>query len=513
MIKNFLLLFNLIVLLVFNVIVTIDLTVTPNIPAQVEAGTEFTFELKIFKGNISGFAKVQQDLPEGFTATEMDSKGASFTFSENKVKLIWMSLPAEEEFMVTFKVSVAPGISGEKIVGGKFSYLENNERKSYDIPQKTIMVGSGATAQTQTQEQPQTQTSEQPQTQTQEQPQTQTQEQAQTQTQEQPQTQTQEQQPQEQARMAETQTTQAQSASGNVRTVTQDGDKYKVEITLQNTGITGFAKAQDILPAGVRAEEGTTNNAVFSFVSGKAKFVWMSLPNEKEIKISYNLFLDGTSADELKNINGEFSYLENNETKKVPIITAGAEATAQTQTQQQTETQTETQTQTDAEAQAKKDAEAKAQRDAELRAQYAKEEQERKNEQAKKDAEANATAQKEKKKEKKSSGSSGTALTNTPSASNGVNYRVQVCAGHQSVKSNHFESAYKFTEEQIFTENHEGWIKYTIGAFGEYKSARDRREQVTTGYTFPGPFVAAYNNGARITVQEALMITRQRWVQ
>lgn len=474
MIKNILLLFNLLVLVVFNVIVTIDLTITSNVPAQVEPGSEFTFELKVFKGNISGFAKIQQDLPEGFTATEMDSKGASFTFSENKVKLIWMSLPAEEEFTVTFKVNVAPGVSGTKTVGGKFSYLENNERKSYDIPSKTINVGSAATAQ----ETPQTQTQEA----------TIPPEQTQTQVQETPPVTT----------TPETQAP-AQSGGGNIRTVTQDGDKYKVEITLQNTGITGFAKAQDILPAGMRAEEGSTNNAVFSFVGNKAKFVWMSLPPDKEIKISYNLFLDGVSADELKNITGEFSFLENNETKKLPIVTAGAEAVAQTQTQSG-ETGTETQA---ADEQAKKAAEEKARQEAEARAQREAEERRRQEEKARRDEEARAQKEKQRKE---------TGLTSTPPPATGVNYRVQVCAGHDPVRSSHFEKVYKFTEDQIITENHEGWIKYTIGGFDAYKPARDRREQVTTGYSFPGPFVTAYNNGTRITVQEALMLTRQGWV-
>ena len=64
----------------------------------------------------------------------------------------------------------------------------------------------------------------------------------------------------------------------------------------------------------------------------------------------------------------------------------------------------------------------------------------------------------------------------------------------------------------FLTENHEGWIKYITGEYGVYKQARDKREDlVAANHNFPGPFVTAYNDGQRITVQEALMISNQKW--
>ena len=96
----------------------------------------------------------------------------------------------------------------------------------------------------------------------------------------------------------------------------------------------------------------------------------------------------------------------------------------------------------------------------------------------------------------------------------GISYRVQISASHKQVNANtHFNSAYKFSEEKVYVENHEGWIKYVVGSHDIYKSARDRRNQLTANYTFPGPFVTAYNEGERVTVQEALMISNQKWLK
>jgi hypothetical protein len=46
-----------------------------------------------------------------------------------------------------------------------------------------------------------------------------------------------------------------------------------------------------------------------------------------------------------------------------------------------------------------------------------------------------------------------------------------------------------------------------------YKGARNYREIIKDQHKIEGPFVTAYNNGTRITVQEALMISKDQWVQ
>jgi cell division septation protein DedD len=123
-----------------------DLTATQTFPSSVAAGSSFTVEININRGSINGFMKFFQELPAGFVATEIDSKGGSFSFADNGAKVVWIAPPNEPTYTVSYKVTVPADASGTKNITAKFSYINNNERKIFDFEPKTISIGGAGSA-------------------------------------------------------------------------------------------------------------------------------------------------------------------------------------------------------------------------------------------------------------------------------------------------------------------------------------------------------------------------------
>lgn len=118
-----------------------DLTATQTVPSSVAAGSSYTTEVTINRGSINGFMKFFQELPAGFTATEIDSKGGSFSFADNGAKIVWIAPPNEPTYTISYKVNVPADATGSKPLVTKFSYIHNNERKIFEFEPKTITVG------------------------------------------------------------------------------------------------------------------------------------------------------------------------------------------------------------------------------------------------------------------------------------------------------------------------------------------------------------------------------------
>lgn len=90
-------------------------------------------------------------------------------------------------------------------------------------------------------------------------------------------------------------------------------------------------------------------------------------------------------------------------------------------------------------------------------------------------------------------------------------YEIQVAATKKRVVTDYFEQKLNFSLPLV-EERDSMWVKYLFGHFDGYSSARNCREDFNERFGFIGPFVVSKRNGQRISVQEALTKTGERWV-
>ncbi|MDR1672420.1 MAG: hypothetical protein LBS09_03000 [Bacteroidales bacterium] len=321
-------------------------------PDTIVGGTEVTVNVTFTKGKLSNFARFQQDIPYGFTVKSENSANADFSFEDRKIRLIWLNLPDKSEFTASYIIIADERMSGNFDLGGTFSYVEGNARKSYDIAAKTIsvipspnvahslVIDIGDFAKTATVAQAQTETSPSP-------------------------------------------------------------PAAKPDETVQQ------AVAEKPLPPETQPNKSAT---------------------EKESPVS--------------------EVAQPSQTTPVYVAATTESAPSQPVTTP------------------------------ELPVRIADPAHE---------------------------------LNLMLSNENSVYYRVQIAAGHKPVNIVRYFGRHILNFE-VKREQHEGWYKYSIGSFQEYRDARNCREQLNNTM-LNGAFVSAYNNGRRITVQEALMMSHQQWVR
>jgi hypothetical protein len=247
------------------------------------------------------------------------------------------------------------------------------------------------------------------------------------------------------------------------RAIEITGNEAKVSIVLYKKGVNNtFAKVEEKIPDGMEAVSVDNAGALFTFDNQTAKYLWENLPEGDSLIVSYKLKKKDGSAVTNQDLAfvGQFSYLDGNKTinreikpdKKyqAPLV---ADNTKTTTAEQDNVTQSENNKEVDTQQ--------------EQQAQ----------------------------------------VTST------VSYKVQICALKEKRRSVRYLQKVCHLNEAISLEDNEGWKKYTIGNFLVYKEARDRRVSLWKTTPVKDAFVSAYNNGNRITVQEALMIANQKWIQ
>ena len=457
MVKHIVVLLNLLGVIIANILFPSDISLQIKAPSEVTAGTEFDIEITLNKSGAESFARFQQELPRGLTAQVVNNNNASFAFEEQNVKFIWLRLPADDQITIAYKVKVDERLKGSFSLEGLFSYIDGNDRKSVEVDAKQISIKPSPTVN-----------------------------------------------PNLIVDISEFQQAvpyqpPVSLLASNIRCIrqtpafTDEGNDMLVNILVNRGNADKFAKIEEDIPAGYTAEAISTRDAIFTFKDQKAKFLWMNLPPEPRFVVNYRLTpTNGTGTTELP-LTGTFSFILNEVTQVIDIIQRDVDLSnldpkhldgiIASSPSQSVNTPTSTTVPTSSSYTG-------ADGGRELQVQYQEIVDKRPRTSATKKVELDV------------------AYLLEPEE--GVYYRVQIAAGHRLVDIERYFERLKIKED-VRTERHEGWYKYSIGSFGEYKLARDRRNDIWSTTPIDDAFVAAYNNGKRITVQEALMITNQQW--
>ncbi|NOZ46025.1 MAG: hypothetical protein GXO79_04500 [Chlorobi bacterium] len=493
MIKQIVLLFNLVGILSISSIFTNEVKIRTNIPAEVDAGGNFTIEVIITKGDLDKFARFKMDLPAGFKATPKSTANGEFSFNNQSVVFFWIRLPYEEEFSISFNVDVAPTANGEFNLQGSFSYIQDNKRETFNMAPQSITVKSSEYANAA--------------------------------------------QDEEAITFTYGNITEKGISCIRQKPYLSDNDEVIVNLLVNKGDINKFGKITEVVPIGYKAENVKGKNSVFTFKNNEVKFSWLDLPSDPQFVVTYKLIPEGKINDQAFIITGTFSYIGNDQLKEVDVVERGnidlenfqpgglvAENIAKpieevVKPAEKTEPETNNIVETTANENNVVEEFIKPEQTNKQETKVEKQEKlaeniKEKTKQIEETKQAEKTKQIEENKisdviagytEKNNEPS----LVSIPNPETGISYRVQVAAGHKMVKPAYFKKLN--IKDEVRVEIHEGWHKYTIGSFKIYRDARDYRIHIWNTTPVDDAFVAAYNFGNRITVQEALMIASQKW--
>jgi hypothetical protein len=471
-----------------------EVIVTPKIPEEVKAGNDFIVEITIQKGDLNHYARFLQKLPPGFTAYPINSKNAKFSFVDQNVKFTWLALPEEEEFTISYKVHVDTNIYGNFPITGKFAFVDQDfERKAIASSEWTTIMVINDNYKDKIFENAAIDPATDP------------------------------------------------TATACTRYRSIEGNEVNVNLKIERSK-NKFAKIYEIIPEGFEAEGLETNNGIFNFIEGTAKIMWQDCP-EGDFEVSYKLKPKSGTLTTVPEVNGTYYFMtENRNTLSVKIIdksdpeklkietpadvadnntaTADTNSTTNTSTENSIADNTTTENTEDNSTTENNTAENNT---TDNNTNSTDTENTTDNNLADNNTSQNTVETNNNTPPDNTNNQNGNTTKSTnndnvsdvpdPQGGNGVNYKVQICALKSMRRSPSFFNSHASFRipEKVIREQHLGWNKYLVGSFPVYMNARDYRNKLLNSTPISQAFIAAYNNGQRITVQEALMIAGQKW--
>ena len=456
MIKYFFILINSLTLFIFGLFQTDNsVTIKNNIPSNFIVGQEVAVEFRISKGIQTGFAKFQLELPDGISIIKKDEMNSIYSIQNGVAQWIWSEVPEDEELLIKLTLVASEVGIGIKTFNSNYSFIEKNEKKVFNmLPLEASIQNNIINNKVSV--------------------------------------------------IKDTLTKAEPNTSIDVVRLISDGpnaNEKTITIKIKKGDTKGFAKYSDEIDLNLNAKAIKTDGSSFSVSDGKIKFVWVDVPTKSELEVSYHIDLNNKNSNILK---GEYSYLEKNQSKKYivkpdSLVIGKLKDEINLQAVQKTEAAKSIVQENDSnQLTSKKIIE---------------------------DSKSNLTVEKtstlvteapnlvkKEANEVKTIPAKAEIVKETPQIVNAdPNFVVQIGAfKNTKIVATVLIKKYRITDK-IVDELHDGFSKFMVGNHNLYKEARKHRDIIKSKHGVKDAFIAAYNVGKRITVQEALMVSKQSW--
>ena len=456
MIKYFFILINSLTLFIFGLFQTDNsVTIKNNIPSNFIVGQEVAVEFRISKGIQSGFAKFQLELPDGISIIKKDEMNSIYSIQNGVAQWIWSEVPEDEELLIKLTLVASELGIGIKTFNSNYSFIEKNEKKVINmLPLEASIQNNIINNKVSV--------------------------------------------------IKDTLTKAEPNTSIDVVRLISDGpnaNEKTITIKIKKGDTKGFAKYSDEIDLNLNAKAIKTDGSSFSVSDGKIKFVWVDVPTKSELEVSYHIDLNNKNSNILK---GEYSYLEKNQSKKYivkpdSLVIGKLKGDINLQAVQKTEAAKSIVQGNEANQLTSK----KIIEDSKINLTVEKT--------STLVTEAPNLVKKEA-NEVKTIPAKAEIVKETPQIVNAdPNFVVQIGAfKNTKIVATVLIKKYRITDK-IVDELHDGFSKFMVGNHNLYKEARKHRDIIKSKHGVKDAFIAAYNVGKRITVQEALMVSKQSW--
>ncbi len=469
MIRPLIIVVNLIIVMIFKLFVGTP-SAEVKAPSSVKAGEAFLVEVTIQTNGETDFMRYSMEFPIGWTVEKVETAGASYKFDKQAAKFLWSRVGDQKELKISYKVTAPADASGDFSFNNKLSHTVDNLPSNIDLTPMKVNVVAGNNIVVATKTDPDS--------------------------------------------------TAKPSVTVNIeRVVPKDevGEVFLVDLVIHKEDLTSFGKIEDTLPSGFTAKLVKADGGEFKFENGVVKFTWFVLPAKHTLNIQYRVIVSPDLQGN-QTITGHFSYVENETGKIVAIPTSIIKLKSKEVIASNTpdpNTIVKTNSAADSISAAKTNNKQDPNTVAKTNNKQNPNTVAKTNNKQEPNTVVKTNSTPDPNPVAKSNNQTDTSnqitSSTTTAISPGVNFSVQIAAMTRIVPVSYYKNTFHIVGE-VNTEQDNGLNKYTTGSFPNYQTAHDHREEIK-GKGVADAFVTAHSNGKRITIQEALMITSQKWIR